>query len=521
MFASVQYVVPLVVVVLLYVRYLNSRARPHAPLPPGPKGVMLVGNINDIPPKRQWLKFAEWKSEYGDVTRLTLLQRPFLVLNSRAAIEALLVKKSQIYSDRPSMTLLKEWAGWTWSLPGLEYGPEMNLHRRLLNSGLSPSACRDYYLDLQLAALRLARKVGADPSVWAASVHTMVAGNILKMTYGYNVQEKNDPWMARAEKILELIQDLGTLGSHPVDIFPWLANLPPRVFGAKLADNLTELRRMLNSVLNEPYAEVKDALDKGIDRPCFTTSMITAHKSKEDGKVEDEYAIKSTAATNYTVGVETVESTLRTFGIAMMLNPSVQARAQAELDAYLDGQRLPTLHDREKLPYVEAVMMEVLRWQPSTPLAIARRTMEDDVYNGLWIEKDAILLANSWQCLHDPDDYPSPHDFIPDRYIPSSPFNPNPAVSPPDPRDFAFGYGRRACPGRTFAESSLFITIATLLSVCSFELPLNEDGVEIKPDMEYESGVAVTFPKPYKCGMKFRSDAARELLDATLSDLDV
>jgi hypothetical protein len=48
----------------------------------------------------------------------------------------------------------------------------------------------------------------------------MTAGNILRMSYGYKVGELRDPWVARAERILQLIQDLGTLGTHPVDVFP-------------------------------------------------------------------------------------------------------------------------------------------------------------------------------------------------------------------------------------------------------------------------------------------------------------
>ena len=55
--------------------------------------------------------------------------------------------------------------------------------------------------------------------------------------------------------------------------------------------------------------------------------------------------------------------------MAMMLNPSVQARAQAELDAVLGQERLPTFADRARMPYVEALVAEVLRWAPPIPLS--------------------------------------------------------------------------------------------------------------------------------------------------------
>ena len=52
----------------------------------------------------------------------------------------------------------------------------------------------------------------------------------------------------------------------------------------------------------------------------------------------------------------------------MVLNPAVQAKAQQEIDTVVGTQRLPTIADRENLPYTEALVKEVLRWNPVTPL---------------------------------------------------------------------------------------------------------------------------------------------------------
>jgi cytochrome P450 len=88
----------------------------------------------------------------------------------------------------------------------------------------------------------------------------------------------------------------------------------------------------------------------------------------------------------------------------MMLNPAVQATAQRELDALLsthpeDGQgpdRLPTYEDRARLPYIDAVMKEVLRWMPVAPMGLPHVTTEEDVFRGWYIPKGALLLANIW-----------------------------------------------------------------------------------------------------------------------------
>jgi len=61
-------------------------------------------------------------------------------------------------------------------------------------------------------------------------------------------------------------------------------------------------------------------------------------------------------------------STLTIFVLAMMLYPDVQKRAQAEIDATIGTERLPTFEDRSLLPYMEAVLRETLRWHPVFPL---------------------------------------------------------------------------------------------------------------------------------------------------------
>ena len=85
-------------------------------------------------------------------------------------------------------------------------------------------------------------------------------------------------------------------------------------------------------------------------------------------------------------------STLSTFIYAMAANPSVQSRAQSELDTVLGPGRTPTFEDRPRLPYIEAVCREVLRWRPAVPLGTPRCSLEDDEYEGHFIPKGIATL---------------------------------------------------------------------------------------------------------------------------------
>ena len=87
-------------------------------------------------------------------------------------------------------------------------------------------------------------------------------------------------------------------------------------------------------------------------------------------------------------------STLQTFMAAMASNLDVQKRAQAELDFVVGPGRLPTMDDMPSLPFVSALVKECLRWKTVLPLSVPHMTSEDDVYNGYYIPKGSIVIAN-------------------------------------------------------------------------------------------------------------------------------
>jgi cytochrome P450 len=79
--------------------------------------------------------------------------------------------------------------------------------------------------------------------------------------------------------------------------------------------------------------------------------------------------------------------------------PDVQKRAQQEIDSVVGRNRLPTYDDWESLPYVEAVMREVLRWRPVLPLGIPHRVIDDDIYKGYLIPKGELWICTVWRGL--------------------------------------------------------------------------------------------------------------------------
>jgi cytochrome P450 len=91
-------------------------------------------------------------------------------------------------------------------------------------------------------------------------------------------------------------------------------------------------------------------------------------------------------------------SAVEGFFLALTVYPEVQRKAQAEIDRVIGTGRLPTVADRDNLPYINAIVKEALRWHTVVPLCVPHKTDEDDVVNGFLIPKGALLLPNIWYC---------------------------------------------------------------------------------------------------------------------------
>ena len=123
----------------------------------------------------------------------------------------------------------------------------------------------------------------------------------------------------------------------------------------------------------------------------------------------------------------------------MVLNPDVMKKAQEELDRVVGKEDLPDFSDEGSLPYIDAVVRELLRWNPPGPIGIPKRVTQDDSYRGYFIPAGATVIENIWAVFRDPNIYPDPDTFNPDRFLKDGKINP--LIF--NPKDRVFGSGRR------------------------------------------------------------------------------
>ncbi|KAJ4362544.1 hypothetical protein N0V83_010638 [Neocucurbitaria cava] len=325
---------------------------------------------------------------------------------------------------------------------------------------------------------------------------------ILRITYGYTPEAHgSDPLVNLVGKAMQNFADATVPGKYAVDVFPFLRFLPDWCPGTSFKGKAREMNAQLTRTAELPYNFVKQQIDQKKHKTSYLSQAIESIGT--DAKME--FVHKWTALSLFTGGADTTVSSLMTFFLAMTVFPEVQKRAQEELDGVIGSGRLPVSADKERLPYIEAVVKETHRWHPVLPMGLAHASDHEDVLRGYRIPKGALLMPNNWWFTHDPSVYPDPMTFRPERFL-STPTH----KAEPDPRTWTFGYGRRVCPGRYVADNALFITIAQSLAVFNISKPV-ENGKTVEPAIEFEPGV-ISHPVPYRTAIQPRSEKHRELI---------
>ncbi|KAI0280074.1 cytochrome P450 [Russula brevipes] len=471
---------------------------------PGPKGWPIIGNLLDIPTELEYMVFSQWKQKYGDLIQFTVLGQPTIIINSPQLATDILSTKSAIYSSRPHLTMACDLVGWKDTFVFLQYTDKLRAFRRMFQSVIGSRASVDKFRDtLEEESALILRRLLDEPTNFVGPVRKAVGVIVLRISHGYRPKSENDNLVRIADEATNQLNILLTPGLFPVDSLPFLRFIPEWFPGGGFHKIAREWRQTLLDVTDKTYEFVLDQMAKGTAVPNFVTNFLEGRKVSP----EEEEEIKWAAGSLYTGGSDTPVSAMTCFLLAMTMYPEIQKKCQDELDLVVGNDRLPTFSDRDSLPYLAMMLKEVIRWGVTTPLGAPHCAEQDDVHNGYFIPKGSIIMANIWHFHHDPEVYKNPMTFNPDRLI-AQPGKP----AEPDPFDFAFGYGRRACPGAQLAQSILFILASTVLSVFDIE-KVTINGVVQEPKHEFTSGV-LTHPKPFKSTLKPRSAKAESLVRA-------
>ncbi|CAL1703243.1 unnamed protein product [Somion occarium] len=491
--------------------YLRRKANnpKKLPLPPGPPPLPLIGNLFDMPVAgtAPWLTFSAMAKTYGDIVHLKVLDKHTIIVSSLETASDLFDQRYAIYSDRFPSVMVSELIDMHWSVGRMNYGDKWRRLRKVFHHYYSASAIRQYD-GIQFENVRaFLKRLRDSPEKFLIHSRFVFAALIMNVTYGVHIEDEHNKHLVEAEAWQHGFNQAIQPGHFWVDYLPILKYVPAWFPGASFKRKALRWRQHMYNARDGPFNEAKAALAAGMPVPSIVTDALENMRGSLD-EAEQELRTRHSLGTAFGAGVDTSAPTLQIFFYLMLTNPDVQKKAQAELERVIGSDRLPSLDDRPNLPYVEAVLKELLRWHPVIPLALPHATATSDEYRGYHIPKDAIVLGNAWHILHDPVRYPCPDEFRPERFL-----TPDGALNSDvtDPSVVCFGFGRRICPGRYLSLNSLFTAIACVLHTFSITPSTGERGQPIKVELRMQPGM-ICHPESFSCSIQVRSSSAESLI---------
>ncbi|KAF9235572.1 cytochrome P450 [Melanogaster broomeanus] len=469
----------------------KQKLAPPYPLPPGPPGLPFVGNVIGINASAPWLTYAEWAKTYGDLIYTRLLGKDIIIINSEKVAKDLLEGRSKNYADRPYI-FANELFGMDFASVVLPYGDKWRLHSRFLHQTFRPDSALRFVPMQQRKASQLLRRLLDKPDLLSEHVFEYSAALIMNSVYDYDPVSRKDEMIVVVEKVLSALGDnLRPDAAIIIGAFPRLVCLPSWLPGMSFKRKAVLAKQWIKQSVEVPFEYSVQKMNNGSSAPSMVYDVL--RQAEEKGTTTDSswiQALKDAAATGAS---ETTNGVIMTFFLMMILAPEAQEKAQAQIDAVIGRDRLPTIEDRASLPYVDAILRETLRFHPVAPLSVPHGVVNDDVYEGFYIPKGAVVLTNLWSMAHDESKYPNSHEFIPERFL-----NGDGTLKPANVENLAFGFGRRICVGRHFADVSLWSAMAQVLSVFKLSKPHDENGTEVPVEAKFSSGLGVQpLPFPY------------------------
>ncbi|KAJ7813127.1 cytochrome P450 [Mycena olivaceomarginata] len=500
--------------------FLWLRATTNSNLPPGPPRAFLRDNRADVPLFHFWKTFRLWNIQYGPVIAFYLGRKPVIVLGTAEAAHDLLETKGDVFSDTV----------WGMRGMGMSYGPRYRQWKSLIQAGLSNAAALKYRQLQSIEASILIRDLlnSQQPLAYKDPIRRFVVSIIFCVAYGRRIKSLSDD-VVFSEWAISFSNLSLTFYSVPgkflVESWPALLYCRFRFlqwFRWEPERHRTMDTKLYLSIMND----VKRQIAENTAQPSMAAHSLSRQAEFGLNDVETAYALSAPWAAgvgtvyHFTspgmslICAQTVAS-IEVFLLAMILYPETMKRGQEEIDSVVGHGRLPVFQDYDSLPFIQALIKEVTRWRCIAPTGFPHAAMADARYQGMFIPSGATVYANIYAMTTDPDVFPDPDEFKPERFLDASQLHRGNF-------DIPFGFGRRFCPGQHVALQTIFISVVRILWAFDVLPGLNDKGDVVLPSADAFTSGLITRPMPFPCRFKPRHAGVEEVVinEAERADVD-
>ncbi|RSL73400.1 hypothetical protein CEP53_000723 [Fusarium sp. AF-6] len=426
-------------------------------MPKGPPTVPVLGNAHMLPTTGLYKKVKLWTKTYGPIFSLKIGPSNMVVLCDRKAIH-------QLLGDH----LALEQMDVTW-----------REKRKIISHNFSPKQLDENHFRVQEAeATVLMSNLCNKLDNFYSEIRRYTASVVTSITYGCRAPTSDSFWCQGVYNVIGKVTIGGQSDARRID--------------------------------GKARRRVEERRAKGEKRRCIIDTLLDEYEKKGWPSSIPQHAFTNLLGWIIEGGADTTAAQLLTLILAFALHPEVQTKAREEIDAVCGTERSPRWNDFAKLPCVNCIVKEGMRWRPVAVTALPHKVRQNDMYQGMLIPKDSAIFIPTWAIHHGENIYEDPETFNPDRYA-QHPRLANDYAGSPDwaNRDhYNYGAGRRICPGIHLTERNMWRIASKLLWAFEFAEPRDpKTGEVMHLDPEaYNPGI-LQAPLPFKVSIKPRSEA--------------
>ncbi|KAI6060213.1 Cytochrome P450 2G19 [Aix galericulata] len=467
-------------------------------LPPGPTPLPLIGNLLQISPSRTLQSLLKLRDVYGPVFTVYLGTRRVVVLCGHAAVREALVEHAEEFAGRGRMPTVEK----TFNGHGVVFsnGERWKQLRRfsltvLRDFGMGRKSIEGRIQEEAQFLLQELRNTQGKPFDPTYPLSRAVSNVICSIVFGDRFDYQDAELLALLRMMNESFRELSTPWAQLYDMNETLLQFIPGP-QTKIYNLLEGMRRFIARRVRTNA----ESLDPSCPRDFIDCFLLQMEKEKENP--DSAFNIKNLELTTlnlFFAGTETVSSTLRYGFVLLMKHPGVLEKVHEEIDRVIGRDRAPTVEDRSRMPYTDAVIHEIQRVSDLIPMNVPHTVTRDTLFRGYLLPKGTDVYPLLSTALHDPSMFKHPHTFSPENFLDESGrFKKNDAFVP-------FSSGKRVCLGEALARMELFLFLTTILQNLRLQ-PLQPP--EELPDTPLESGFA-NIPPIYQLGWWWSSATRR------------
>ncbi|KAI5932167.1 Cytochrome P450 2B6 [Manis javanica] len=473
---------------LLGLLLLLARGHPkgHGRLPPGPRPLPFVGNLLQMDRRGLLKSFMKLREKYGDVFTVYLGPRPIVMLCGTEALREALVDQAEAFSGRGKIAIVDPiFKGYGVIFAN---GERWKALRRF-----SLATMRDFGMgkrsieqkiqeEAQCLVEELRKTQGAlkDPTLY---FHSITANIICSIVFGERFDYKDPRFLRLLDLFYQTFSLISSLSSQMFELFSNFLKYFPGTH-RQVYRNLQEI----NTFIGHSVEEHRRALDPSAPRDFIDTYLLRMDKDKDipDSEFHHKNLILNTLALFF-AGTETTSTTLRYGFLIMLKYPHITAKVHEEIDQVIGPHRIPSVDDRVKMPYTDAVIHEIQRLTDIVPMGVPHNVIRDTQFRGYLLPKGTEVYPMLGSVLRDPKFFSNPQEFKPQHFLDEKgQFKKSDAFMP-------FSIGKRNCFGEGLARMELFLFLTTIMQNFRFKSPQSPRDIDVSP--KYVG--FITIPRTY------------------------